>query len=221
MIVARDLRKSFTFTSTTGQRHLWSLRGRRRETIEVLRGVSFTISRGEVVGLHGANGSGKTTLMRLIGKVLAPTSGTVKCDGTVLPLLALGGGFQEHLTGRENVDLNTALLGISRELVSTQMHQIHDYSGLGRHFDMQLRYYSSGMRSRLGFSIAAHVEADILLLDEVFAVGDADFRKQALKSMEEKVRGGSTVVITSHDAKMLERICDRRLTLREGLIFPN
>ena len=216
MIHVDGIGKTFLVPVKRGRR-LWPVpQGRQLETFQALKSVTFDVGQGEVVGLQGANGSGKTTLMRILAGVLTPTVGTVSVKGSIVPLLALGAGFQEHLTGRENVLLNAAVMGFPKKLAEARMTAIWDYSGLGDHFDVQLRYYSTGMRSRLGFSVAVHLDADILLLDEVFAVGDGEFRKQAAETMNELLTSGITAIVTSHDQALLNRLCNRTLVLSAG-----
>jgi ABC-type polysaccharide/polyol phosphate transport system ATPase subunit len=183
-----------------------------------LRDVSFHVGPGSAVGLVGRNGSGKTTLLRLISGIIKPTSGHVAVGGRVGSLLELGAGFHLDLTGRENVYLNGSIHGLRRAQIREKLDEIVAFSGLEEFIDLPVRTYSSGMYMRLGFAIAAHVEADILLLDEVFAVGDEAFQRRCFgKIFEFKQRGG-TIVFVSHDASAVERLCDRAVLLKDGTV---
>jgi ABC-2 type transport system ATP-binding protein/lipopolysaccharide transport system ATP-binding protein len=181
-----------------------------------LRNVSASIAPGEAVGLIGRNGSGKTTLLRLVAGIIKPTSGIVAVEGRVGSLLELGAGFHPEFTGRENVYLNGAILGLKREAIRRQMEEIVAFAELERFIDVPVRTYSSGMYMRLGFAIAAHLDVDVLLLDEVFAVGDEEFQRKCFgKIFEFKQRGG-TIVFVSHDAAAVNRLCARAVLLRDG-----
>jgi len=194
-------------------------RGRSRPTeVVALRDVSFRVEPGSAVGLVGRNGSGKTTLLRLISGIIKPTSGSVEVGGRVGSLLELGAGFHPDLTGRENVFLNGSIHGLKRAYVREQLDEIVAFAGLEEFIDLPVRTYSSGMYMRLGFAIASHIDADLLLLDEVFAVGDEQFQRRCFgKIFEFKQRGG-TIVFVSHDASAVERLCDRAILLRNGLV---
>ena len=181
-----------------------------------LRNVSASIAPGEAVGLIGRNGSGKTTLLRLVAGIIKPTSGTVAVEGRVGSLLELGAGFHPEFTGRENVYLNGAILGLKRDAIRRHMDEIVAFAELERFIDVPVRTYSSGMYMRLGFAIAAHLDVDVLLLDEVFAVGDEEFQRKCFgKIFEFKQRGG-TIVFVSHDAAAVDRLCGRAMLLRNG-----
>jgi ABC-type polysaccharide/polyol phosphate transport system ATPase subunit len=193
---------------------------RRSRPAEVvaLADVSFRIEPGSAVGLVGRNGSGKTTLLRLISGIIKPSSGTVDVAGRVGSLLELGAGFHPELTGRENVFLNGSIYGLKRAYLREQLDEIVAFAGLEQFIDLPVRTYSSGMYMRLGFAIAAHIDADVLLLDEVFAVGDEQFQRKCFgKIFEFKQRGG-TIVFVSHDASAVERLCERAILLRDGLV---
>ena len=181
-----------------------------------LRNVSMTVAPGEAVGLIGRNGSGKTTLLRLVAGIIKPTSGHVAVEGRVGSLLELGAGFHPEFTGRENVYLNGAILGLKREAIRRHMEEIVAFAELERFIDVPVRTYSSGMYMRLGFAIAAHLDVDVLLLDEVFAVGDEEFQRKCFgKIFEFKQRGG-TIIFVSHDAAAVDRLCGRAVLLRDG-----
>jgi ABC-type polysaccharide/polyol phosphate transport system ATPase subunit len=194
-------------------------RGRSRPTeVVALRDVSFRVEPGSAVGLVGRNGSGKTTLLRLISGIIKPTSGHVEVGGRIGSLLELGAGFHPDLTGRENVFLNGSIHGLKRAYVREQLDEIVAFAGLEEFIDLPVRTYSSGMYMRLGFAIAAHIDADVLLLDEVFAVGDEQFQRKCFgKIFEFKQRGG-TIVFVSHDASAVERLCDRAILLSGGAV---
>jgi ABC-type polysaccharide/polyol phosphate transport system ATPase subunit len=183
-----------------------------------LQDVSFAAEPGSAVGLVGRNGSGKTTLLRLLAGIIKPTAGRVAVGGRVGSLLELGAGFQPDFTGRENVYLNGSIHGLKRARIRELMDEIVAFAGLERFIDLPVRTYSSGMAMRLGFAVAAYIEADVLLLDEVFAVGDEEFQRKCFgKIFEFKQRGG-TIVFVSHDASSVERLCDRAVLLKAGRV---
>jgi ABC-type polysaccharide/polyol phosphate transport system ATPase subunit len=194
-------------------------RGRVKGTdIWALRDVSISVAPGEAVGLIGRNGSGKTTLLKLIAGIIKPTNGRVAVAGRVGSLLELGAGFHPEFTGRENVFLNGSIHGLKRAAIREHMDEIVAFAELERFIDLPVRTYSSGMYMRLGFAVAAYLEADVLLLDEVFAVGDEEFQRKCFgKIFEFKQRGG-TIVFVSHDASAVERLCERAVLLREGRV---
>jgi ABC-type polysaccharide/polyol phosphate transport system ATPase subunit len=194
-------------------------RGRlRAEDVWALRDVSFSVEPGSAVGLIGRNGSGKTTLLRLVSGIIKPTDGSVDVGGRVGSLLELGAGFHPDFTGRENVFLNGSILGLKRAYIRERLDEIVAFAGLERFIDLPVRTYSSGMYMRLGFAIAAHLDSDVLLLDEVFAVGDEAFQRKCFgKILEFKQRGG-TIVFVSHDAGAVERLCERAILLRDGRV---
>ena len=194
-------------------------RGRTRGTdVWALRDVSFSVDPGSAIGLVGRNGSGKTTLLRLLSGIVKPTSGRAAVGGRIGSLLELGAGFHPDLTGRENVYLNGSIHGLRRAAIREKLDEIVAFAGLEDFIDLPVRTYSSGMYMRLGFAIAAHIEADVLLLDEVFAVGDEAFQRKCFgKIFEFKQRGG-TIVFVSHDAGAVERLCDRAVLLSDGRV---
>jgi ABC-type polysaccharide/polyol phosphate transport system ATPase subunit len=200
-------------------KELFVTRGRQKPTeVWALRDVSLKVDPGEAVGLIGRNGSGKTTLLRLIAGIIRPTSGHVEVGGRVASLLELGAGFQPEFTGRENVYLSGSIYGLKRAYIREQMDEIVAFAELERFIDLPVRTYSSGMYMRLGFAVAAHLAADVLLLDEVFAVGDEAFQQKCFgKIFEYKQRGG-TIVFVSHDATAVERLCERAVLLVEGRV---
>jgi ABC-type polysaccharide/polyol phosphate transport system ATPase subunit len=190
----------------------------RGHDVVALRDVSFRVEPGSAVGLVGRNGSGKTTLLRLLSGIIKPTSGGVAVEGRVGSLLELGAGFHPDLSGRENVFLNGSIHGLKRAYVREQLDEIVAFAGLEEFIDLPVRTYSSGMYMRLGFAIAAHIDADVLLLDEVFAVGDEQFQRKCFGKIFEFKQGGGTIVFVSHDASAVERLCDRAILLREGRV---
>ena len=197
---------------------VFARRQARGSEVWALRDVSFRVEPGSAIGLVGRNGSGKTTLLRLLSGIVKPTAGRVAVGGRVGSLLELGAGFHPDMTGRENVYLNGSIHGLSRATIREKLDEIVAFAGLEQFVDLPVRTYSSGMYMRLGFAIASHVEADVLLLDEVFAVGDEAFQRKCFgKIFEFKQRGG-TIVFVSHDAASVERLCDRAVLLKDGLV---
>ena len=194
-------------------------RGRGRgEDVWALSGVGLAVEPGEAVGLVGRNGSGKTTLLKLIGGIIKPSIGRVEVGGRVASLLELGAGFHPEFTGRENVFLNGALHGLSRAEIRERMDEIVEFAGIGHYVDLPVRTYSAGMYMRLGFAVAAHVDADVLLLDEIFAVGDEEFQRKCFGRISQFKQRGGTIVFVSHDAASVERLCERAVLLRDGLV---
>jgi lipopolysaccharide transport system ATP-binding protein len=184
--------------------------------VQALRDVSLAVEPGDAVGLVGRNGSGKTTLLRLVSGIIKPTSGRVEATGRIASLLELGAGFHPDFTGRENVYLNGSIHGLSRAKVREVMDEIVAFAELEKFIDLPVRTYSSGMYMRLGFSVAAHIQSDVLLLDEVFAVGDEQFQRKCFGKIAEFKRRGGTILFVSHDAQAVERLCDRAVLLRQG-----
>ncbi|HEV2590893.1 MAG TPA: ABC transporter ATP-binding protein [Gaiellaceae bacterium] len=181
-----------------------------------LRDVSLEIEPGAAVGLVGRNGSGKSTLLRIVSGIIKPTSGHIDVGGRVASLLELGAGFHPDFTGRENVYLNGSIHGLSRARVRELMDEIVAFAELEKFIDLPVRTYSSGMYMRLGFAVAAHIQSDVLLLDEVFAVGDEQFQRKCFGKVAEFKGRGGTIVFVSHDAQAVERLCDRAVLLRQG-----
>jgi ABC-2 type transport system ATP-binding protein len=194
------------------------MRGRRSRYTELwaLRGVDVDVAPGESLGVVGENGSGKSTLLKLMAGIIPPHAGTVAVGGRVASMLELGAGFHPDFTGRENVYMNAAILGLSRRDVTRRMDEIVAFSELEAFIDNPVRTYSSGMYTRLGFAVASHVDSDVLLLDEVLAVGDEAFQRKCLGRVFEYRRGGGTVVFVSHDAEAVEQACDRAVLLEHG-----
>jgi ABC-type polysaccharide/polyol phosphate transport system ATPase subunit len=184
--------------------------------IWALRDVSFEVERGEALGIVGHNGAGKSTLLRLLSGITAPTRGEIAISGRLSALVEVGSGFHPELTGRENTYLSGSILGMTRPEIAAKFDSIVEFAGVGDHIDMAMKKYSSGMYVRLGFSIAAHLDPDILLLDEVLAVGDAAFQRKCLDRISELRAAGRTIVFISHDLAALTRLCDRAILLQNG-----
>jgi ABC-type polysaccharide/polyol phosphate transport system ATPase subunit len=184
--------------------------------VVALRDVSLSAEPGDAVGLVGRNGSGKTTLLRLISGIVKPSSGHIEAGGRIASLLELGAGFHPDFTGRENVYLNGSIHGLARARVREVMDEIVAFAELEKFIDLPVRTYSSGMFMRLGFSVAAHIQSDVLLLDEVFAVGDEQFQRKCFGKIAEFKNRGGTILFVSHDAQAVERLCDRAVLLRQG-----
>ena len=191
-------------------------RNRDGETVWALRDINFSVQRGEAIGIIGRNGAGKSTLLKILSRVTAPTSGVVKAKGRVASLLEVGTGFHSELTGRENIFLNGAIMGMSRNEVRRKFDEIVDFSGVDKFIDTPVKRYSSGMYVRLAFAVAAHLEPEILVVDEVLAVGDAEFQKKCLGKMSEVASGGRTVLFVSHNMTAVSALCDRALLLDGG-----
>jgi ABC-type polysaccharide/polyol phosphate transport system ATPase subunit len=183
-----------------------------------LRDVSFQVRQGEALGIVGHNGAGKTTILRILSSITTPTEGEITVRGRLAALVDVSSGFHPELTGRENIDLHGAMLGMRRSEIRNKLESIIEFSGVGQYIDVPVKRYSSGMHVRLGFSIAAHLEPDILLLDEVLAVGDAAFQAKCLDRIAELRKAGRTIVFISHDLAAVYRLCDRALLLNHGRI---
>jgi lipopolysaccharide transport system ATP-binding protein len=198
---------------------LWSRDGRKPdETIWALRDVGFEVPRGQVLGIVGRNGAGKSTLLKILSRITAPTEGRVTLRGRVGSLLEVGTGFHPELTGRENIALNGAILGMRQAQIRARFDEIVAFSGVERFLDTPVKRYSTGMRVRLAFAVAAHLEPEILLVDEVLAVGDASFQRKCLGKMGEVAEGGRTVLFVSHNMAAVRHLCDRALLLGDGSV---
>ncbi len=183
-----------------------------------LTDVSFTIKKGEVFGIIGRNGSGKSTLLKVISGILKPTKGNVECSGTIAPMLELGSGFDPDLTGRENVFLNGAVLGFNKKFLESKYDEIVQFAELERFMDVPIRNYSSGMMMRLAFAIATLVNPDILIVDEILAVGDSSFQEKSKQRMHELMSGGTTVLLVSHSMDQIRQMCNRVMWLDGGKV---
>lgn len=182
----------------------------------VLDGVSVKVKRGEAVGFVGKNGCGKSTLLKMITRIIYPDSGTVTTTGRISGLIELGAGFHPDMTGRENIYINASIYGLSRAEIDERMESIIEFSGIRDAIDTPVRTYSSGMYMRLGFAVAINVSADILLVDEILAVGDAEFQAKCFNALKEMKANGTTIVIVSHSLGQIEEICDRSYWIADG-----
>lgn len=188
---------------------------------KVLDDISFTIKKGEAVGLIGHNGCGKSTTLKMLTKIMYPDSGSVKVSGRVSSLLELGAGFHPDMSGRENIYINASIFGLTRKEIDERIEDIIEFSELGAYVDNPVRTYSSGMYMRLAFSVAINVDADVLLVDEILAVGDANFQSKCLQKMRDIKNKGTTIVIVSHSMDQIESICDRSIWLNDGKIVED
>ena len=222
-IEARGLRKEFVIgMRRTSLKRLMLSRGKvERKRIQALRGLDLTINAGEAVGLIGRNGSGKTTLLALIGKIYRPTAGKLVVHGGVAPLLELGAGFHPELTGVENIFLNGVILGLTRKQVAERMDSIIDFAELREFIDGPIRTYSVGMQLRLGFAVATHTDAAIVLVDEVLAVGDEGFQEKCYARLELLRDQGRTLIVVSHEMPKIRRAAQRVIWLDQGQIRMN
>lgn len=189
----------------------------RRKPFWALQDVSLDLHEGESLGVVGRNGAGKSTLLRLLAGIIQPNKGQLDIRGVQAALLSLDIGFAPYLTGRENAYLCGMLLGLRKHVIAERMDEIIDYSELGDFFDQPISTYSSGMRARLGFSVGFLVDPDVLLIDEIYGVGDAAFREKSSRSMQEKIRSNKTIVIVSHSPEALRELCDRAVWIDEGI----
>jgi lipopolysaccharide transport system ATP-binding protein len=207
VVLERVLGRRAAGAGRGGSRHIWAIRE-----------VSFEISRGQVVGVIGGNGSGKSTLLRILARITDPTEGYAEIRGRMGSLLEVGTGFHPELTGRENIYMNGAILGMRKAELARKLDEILDFSGIEAFVDTPVKHYSSGMYVRLAFAVAAHLEPEILLLDEVLAVGDAAFQRKCLVKMSEVARQGRTVLFVSHNMAYIRKLCGVCLELREGRV---
>jgi ABC-2 type transport system ATP-binding protein len=204
--------------STTLKEHILFFKRTRYEEHQVINGISFNIEKGTTIGLIGQNGSGKSTLLKLLSGIIYPDEGTIETNGRVSSLLELGAGFHPDFSGRENIYNNASIFGLSRNEIDKRYNQIVEFSELQEFIDNPVRTYSSGMYMRLAFAVAINVDADILLIDEILAVGDTNFQKKCMDKIKELKREGKTIVIVTHDTGAVERICDKAAWLSDGHI---
>lgn len=222
-IIIENVRKTYSLHHTHSLKETfvaWLKRKKTTTQFQALENVDITVGEGEAVALLGYNGSGKSTLLKLVSGVLQPDDGTVLTRGRVAGLIEVGAGFHPDLSGRENVYLNAAILGMSKEQIDARFDEIVEFSEIGEFIDTEVKHYSSGMFIRLAFSVAIHTELDILLVDEVLAVGDAPFQQKCKDKIRELVAAEKTLFIVTHDLGMVREICDRGIVLKRGeLIF--
>jgi len=216
-VLARAIRAPLDLV---GRRTDQSARFQAKEEFWALRGVDLSINRGDVVGIIGSNGAGKSTLLKILTGITPPTEGEITLHGRVASLLEVGTGFHPELSGRDNIFLNGAILGMRRREIARKFDEIVDFAGVSRFLDTPVKFYSSGMYVRLAFSVAAHLEPDILLVDEVLAVGDVEFQKKCLGKMEEVTKtGGRTILFVSHNMGAIQELCNRCVMLESGRVI--
>ncbi len=196
----------------------WNRESRGKQRFWALKDVSFSINAGETVGIVGTNGSGKSTALKLISQIIEPTQGTITISGRLSALLELGAGFHPDLTGRENIFLNGSILGLGRKEMRKKLDSIIDFADIGDFIDVPTRNLSSGMQMRLGFSVAVHVNPQVILVDEVLAVGDYNFQQKCLKRIAEMQKDGVTILFVSHDFEAVEDLCTRAIWLDSGTL---
>jgi len=196
----------------------WLKRDLKSEDFWALTDVSFDVEKGDVIGIIGHNGAGKSTLLKVISGIMKPTKGTIEAHGNIVPMLELGSGFDMELSGRENIYLNGAILGYSEEFLNEKYDEIVTFSELGNFIEAPLRTYSSGMLARLAFSVACIVEPEILIVDEILSVGDADFQEKSRARMMDLMTGGTTVFFVSHSLKQIREMCNKVVWLEHGKI---
>ena len=221
VIEVKDVTKSFKVYLDKGSQLKERLLFRKRSRYEerkVLRGISFSVKKGEAIGLIGHNGCGKSTTLKLLTRIMYPDSGSIKMQGRVSSLIELGAGFHPDMSGRENIYTNAAIFGLNKKEIDSRIQSIIDFSELKDFIDNPVRTYSSGMYMRLDFSVAINVDADILLIDEILAVGDANFQSKCFNKLREIKSHGTTIVIVSHSLGQIEQICDRSIWIHDGLI---
>jgi ABC-type polysaccharide/polyol phosphate transport system ATPase subunit len=217
-VIARGIRE-FTRKTAEMARGEQVIQGDEVEEFWALKDVSFEVKRGEVLGIIGRNGAGKSTLLKILSRITEPTEGRIVLRGRVASLLEVGTGFHPELTGRENIYLNGAILGMTQREIRKKFDEIVDFSEVNRFLDTPVKRYSSGMYVRLAFAVAAHLEPEILIVDEVLAVGDAEFQKKCLGKMSEVAGGGRTVLFVSHNMAGIQALCPRSICLSEGKLF--
>lgn len=220
-IEVKDVQKSFKVyrdkPTTLGERLIFWKRNK-FENRPILKGISFTVDKGEAVGLIGSNGCGKSTTLKLLTKIIYPTSGEIIINGKVSALIELGAGFHPDMSGRENIYINASIFGLTRKEIDSKLGTIIEFSGLEDFIDNPVRTYSSGMYMRLAFAVAINVEADILFIDEILSVGDAAFQEKCFKKLFEIKEKGTTIIIVSHSLGQIEQICNRSIWIKNGRI---
>ena len=223
-IEVRNVNKQFVLRHTRSMKEafVWLVKGRKgdlSQKFHALKGVSLDIEQGESVALLGLNGSGKSTLLKHISGVMRPDTGTVGTRGRVAGLIEVGAGFHHDLSGRDNVYLNGAILGMTKEEIDEKFDSIVEFSEIGQFIDTEVKFYSSGMYLRLAFSVAVHTDPDIFLVDEILAVGDEPFQKKCIDKIKELAGEGKTLVVVSHDLDLVSRICKRGVLLEHGQVI--
>lgn len=220
-IEVRGLKKKFKIYMDKGhmlkERIIFANRNK-HEDRWVLNGIDFDVKKGEAIGLIGKNGCGKSTTLKLLNRIIYPNEGTVEIDGRVSSLIELGAGFHEDMTGRENIYINASIFGLTKKQIDARLDDIIRFSELEEYIDNPVRTYSSGMYMRLAFSVAINVDADVLLIDEILAVGDVNFQEKCFQKLRDVKRNGTTIVIVSHSLSQIEKICDRVIWIEKGLI---
>ncbi|MEA5453094.1 ABC transporter ATP-binding protein [Sinomonas sp. JGH33] len=222
-ITVEDIRKEFVLRHTRSLKEavMWVIRGRRGDItkkFDALKNVSLHVEEGETVALLGLNGSGKSTLLKLISGVLQPDGGSVRTRGRVAGLIEVGAGFHHDLSGRDNVYLNGAILGMSEQQIDEMFDSIVEFSEIGEFIDTEVKFYSSGMYLRLAFSIAVHTDPEVFLIDEILAVGDEPFQRKCIAKIKELAAAGKTLFVVSHDLDLVSTVCERGVLLEHGQI---
>ncbi|MDQ4046916.1 MAG: ABC transporter ATP-binding protein [Actinomycetota bacterium] len=222
-IEIRNLNKQFVLRHTRSLKEalVWLLRGRKGDLAKkfhALRDLSIDVEHGETVALLGLNGSGKSTLLKHISGVMLPDSGTVRTGGRVAGLIEVGAGFHPDLSGRDNVYLNGAILGMTEAEIKDKFDSIVDFAEIGEFIDTEVKFYSSGMYLRLAFSVAVHTDPDVFLVDEILAVGDEPFQKKCLAKIKELAAAGKTLIVVSHDLDLVAHVCERGVLLEHGAV---
>jgi ABC-2 type transport system ATP-binding protein len=223
-IEIRNINKQFVLRHTRSLKEalVWLLRGRKGDLskkFHALRDLSIDVEHGETVALLGLNGSGKSTLLKHISGVMLPDSGTVRTGGRVAGLIEVGAGFHPDLSGRDNVFLNGAILGMTEAQIKEKFDSIVEFAEIGEFIDTEVKFYSSGMYLRLAFSVAVHTDPDVFLVDEILAVGDEPFQKKCLAKIQELAAAGKTLVVVSHDLDLVARVCERGVLLEHGQVI--
>jgi ABC-2 type transport system ATP-binding protein len=223
-IEIRNINKQFVLRHTRSLKEalVWLLRGRKGDLskkFHALRDLSIDVEHGETVALLGLNGSGKSTLLKHISGVMLPDSGTVRTGGRVAGLIEVGAGFHPDLSGRDNVYLNGAILGMTEAQIKERFDSIVEFAEIGEFIDTEVKFYSSGMYLRLAFSVAVHTDPDVFLVDEILAVGDEPFQKKCLAKIKELAAAGKTLVVVSHDLDLVAHVCERGVLLEHGRVI--
>lgn len=216
--VSKHFKVYYDKANTLKEKMIFWNKRKENDTHEVLKDISVDIYKGETVALIGTNGSGKSTLLKLMTKIIYPNKGKIKVNGKLTSLLELGAGFHPDFSGRENIYFNASIFGMTRKQIDARIDKIIEFSELGEFIDNPVRTYSSGMYMRLAFSVAINVDADILLIDEILAVGDQHFQDKCLAKMEELKKEGKTIVIVTHALNKVEELCTRAIWIKDGKI---